>query len=132
MFCYFYLKLLHGQRVTFWRLSFFNIRYLMALSGWGLSLSLFLPVHQIQLEAVTHSVTVGFSTVWPSLTTKVPRVLTQAAVYRRMYRIPSHGSFIPWWFGSSRATFILTYMTTLFANKLILKSTPCSVIFTYS
>ena len=60
-----------------------------------LSVLLFQPVQQVQLEVGTHPVTVGFSTVWPSLTTKVPRVLTQAAVYCRMYEIPPHGSFIP-------------------------------------
>ena len=34
--------------------------------GRGLSSSLFRPVQQVQLEAGTHPVTVGFSTVWPS------------------------------------------------------------------
>ena len=92
MFCYFNFKLLHGQRVTFWCLSFFNIRYLVAPSGAGLILPLFPPVQQVQLEAGTHPVTVGFSTVWPSLMTKVPRVLTQTAVYCRMYRIPPRWS----------------------------------------
>ena len=29
MSCYFSLKLVHGQKVTFWRPSFFNIRYLV-------------------------------------------------------------------------------------------------------
>ena len=96
MSCYFNLKLLRGKRVTFWRPSFFNIGYSVALTGVrGLSSSLFPPVQQVQLEAGTHPVTVGFSTVWPSLTTKVPRVLAQTAVYCRMYEIPPHGSFIP-------------------------------------
>ena len=73
--------------------------------GWGLSPTPLPPILQVQLEAGTHPVTVGFSTVWPSLTTEVPRVLTQTAVYCRMYGIPLHGSFIPCCFGSSRATF---------------------------
>ena len=64
----------------------------------GLSSTPFPPVQQVQLEAGTHPVTVGFSTVWPSLTTKVPRVLTQTAVYCRMYGIPPRGSFILCWF----------------------------------
>ena len=38
---YFNFKLLHGQRVTSWRLSFFNIRYLVAPTGAGL---IFIPV----------------------------------------------------------------------------------------
>ena len=112
MFCYFNLKLLHGQRATLWHLSFLILDIQWHRRGQGLSLSPFPPVQQVQLEAGTHPVTVGFSTVWPSLTTKVPRVLTQTAVYCRMYGIPPRGSFIPWWFGSSRATFILTYVTT--------------------
>ena len=33
---------------------------------------------EVQLEAGTHPVTVGFSTVWQPLTTGVPRVLTRA------------------------------------------------------
>ena len=73
--------------------------------GRGLSPTLLPPILQVQLEAGTHPVTVGFSTVWPSLTTEVPRVLTQMAVYCRMYGTPPHGSFIPCCFGSSRATF---------------------------
>ena len=79
--------------------------------GRGLSLSPFPPVQQVQLEAGTHPVTVGFSTVWPSLTTKVPRVLTQTVVYCSMCGIPPRGYFIPWRFGSPHATFILTYVT---------------------
>ena len=73
--------------------------------GRGLSPTPLPPILQVQLEAGTHPVTVGFSTVWPSLTTEVPRVLTQTAVYCRMYGIPPHGSFIPCGFGSFRATF---------------------------
>ena len=38
---YFNSQLFHGQKVTFWRLSFFNIRYLVAPSGAGL---IFTPV----------------------------------------------------------------------------------------
>ena len=68
--------------MTFWHLSFFNNdKHLVAPSGRGLSLFLFPPVQQEQLEAGTHPVTVGFSTVWPSLTTKVPRTLAQTACY---------------------------------------------------
>ena len=78
---------------------------LLYLGDAELSLSPFSPVQQVQLEAGTHPITVGFSTVWLSLTTKVPRVLTQTAVYCRMYEIPPRGSLIPCWFGSSRATF---------------------------
>ena len=33
---------------------------------------------EVQLEAGTHPVTVGFSTVWQPLTTGIPRVLTRA------------------------------------------------------
>ena len=49
--------------------------------GWGLSPTLLPPILQVQLEAETHPVTVGFPTVWLSSTTEVPRALTQAAVY---------------------------------------------------
>ena len=63
--------------------------------GWGLASTLFPPVQQVQMEAGTHPVTVGFSTVWLSRTTRVPRVLAPTAVYCRMYEIPLHGSFIP-------------------------------------
>ena len=38
---YFNLQLFHGQRVTFWRPSFFNSKYLLAPSGAGL---IFIPV----------------------------------------------------------------------------------------
>ena len=71
----------------------------------GLFPTLLPPILQVQLEAETHPVTVGFSTVWQSLTTEVPRALTQVAVYCSVYGIPSHGSFIPCYFGSSHATF---------------------------
>ena len=47
----------------------------------GLSSTSLPPILQVQLEAGTHPVTVGFSTVWQSLTTEVPRALTQAACY---------------------------------------------------
>ena len=98
--------------------------------GAGLSSSRLPPVQQVQLEAGTHPVTVGFSTVWLSLTTRVPRVLAQTAVYCRMYEMPLPGSFYPVLiFGSSRATCILSYMTICFANKLILKSILCSIVF---
>ena len=59
--------------------------------GRGLSPPLFPPVQQVQLEAETHPVTVGFSTVWQSLTTEVPCVLTQTAVSCRMCGIPPAG-----------------------------------------
>ena len=36
---------------------------------------------EVQLEAGTHPVTVGFSTVWQLLTTGVPRVLARAVYY---------------------------------------------------
>ena len=39
------------------------------------------PILEVQLEAETHPVTVGFSTVWQPLTTGVPRALTQVAYY---------------------------------------------------
>ena len=39
----------------------------------GLSPTPFPPVQQVQLEAEIHPVTVGFSAVWQSLTTEVPR-----------------------------------------------------------
>ena len=72
----------------------------------------------------------GFSTVWLSLTTRVPRVLAQTAVFCRMYEMPLHGSFYPVLiFGLSRATCILSYMTIRLANKLILKSFLCSIVF---
>ena len=41
----------------------------------------FLPNLEVQLEAGTHPVTVGFSTVWQPLMTRVPHVLTQAVYY---------------------------------------------------
>ena len=63
--------------------------------GRGLSSSRLLPVQQVQMEAGTHPVTVGFSTVWLSLMTRGPRVLAQTAVYCRIYEMPLHGSFIP-------------------------------------
>ena len=56
--------------------------------GRGLSSFLFPPVQQVQLEAGTHPVTVGFSTVWPSLTTKVPRTSAQTACYRARNPFP--------------------------------------------
>ena len=77
--------------------------------------TLFPPFLQVQLEAGTHPVTVGFSTVWLSLTTEVPRVLTQTAVYCRIDEMPLHGSFIP----CNLYSILHDY---LFANKLILKS----------
>ena len=89
------LQLFHGKKVTFWCLSFFNSKYLVALSRAGLVFNPALPIFQVQLEVGTHPVTVGFSTVWPSLTTEVPRALAQAIVHCRIYEMPLHGSFIP-------------------------------------
>ena len=94
----------------------------MAPSGAGL---IFTPVPASPASTAgggDSPVTVGFSTVWPSLTTKVPCVLTQTAVYCRMYGIPPHGSFIP-------VTFWSNLHDYLFVNKLTLKSTLGSVIF---
>ena len=99
------LQLFHGKKVTFWCLSFFNSKFLLALSKAGL---VFNPAPANPTSTVggrTHPVTVGFSTVWSSLTTQVPRALTQTAVHCRMYGMPPHGSFIPCCFGSSRVTF---------------------------
>ena len=67
--------------MTFWRLSFLHSKYLLALSGQGLASTLLPPILEVQLEAETHPVTVGFSTVWQSLTTGIPRALTQVAHY---------------------------------------------------
>ena len=92
----------------------------------GLSSPLFPPVQHVQLEAETHPVTVGFSTVWQSLMTDVPRAFTQAAVYYRVHGIPSHRPFIPCCFGSSRATFSSNLRDYLFANILTLKFTSRS------
>ena len=98
------LQLFHSKKVTFWCLSFFNSKYLLALSKAGLVFNPAPANLQVQLEAGTHPVTVGFSTVWSSLTTEVPRALTQTAVHCRMYKMPPHGSFIPCCFGSSHVT----------------------------
>ena len=81
------------------------------------------------MEAGTHPVTVGFSTVWLSLTTRVPRVLAQTAVYCRMYEMPLHGSFIPCCFLVHPVQLVFYLHDYLFANKLILKSILCSIIF---
>ena len=69
--------------------------------GRGLASTLFPPVQQVQMEAGTHPVTVGFSTVWPSLTTNVPRVLTRVG---------------PWFIPCNLYSYLCDY---LFANKLI-------------
>ena len=60
--------------------------------GWGLASTPLPPIWKVQLEVETHPVTVGFSTVWQSSTTEVPRALTQA-VYNGV-RDP-----FPWAFG---------------------------------
>ena len=50
------------------------------VGGGANPLSSFPLIQQVQLEAETHLVTMGFSTVWPSLTTRVPHVLAQTVV----------------------------------------------------
>ena len=65
--------------MTFWHLSFLHSKYLLAPSGAGLTPTPLPPILEVQLEAETHPVTVGFSTVWQSLMTGVPRALTQVA-----------------------------------------------------
>ena len=89
------LYLFHGQKVTFWHLSFFNSKYLLALSKAGL-ISNPAPANSTSTvgggDSPSYS---GFSTVWQSLTTEVPRALTQAAVYCNMYGILPHGSLYP-------------------------------------
>ena len=71
------------------------------------------------MEVGIHPVTVGFSTVWLSQTTRVPRVLAQTAAYCGMYEMPLHGSFIPCWFLVHPVQLVFYLHDYLFANKLI-------------
>ena len=102
---YFNSQLFHGQRVTFWRLLSLIVNIYWHRQRRGLSSSPFPPVQQVQLEAGTHPVTVGFSTVWPSLTTEVPCFSTRAVYYCVCgLNNPSTGLL-------SRAAFSLTCVT---------------------
>ena len=102
--------------MTFWRLSFCNNKYLLAnRRGRGLSSPLFPPVKQVQLEVETHPVTVGFSTVWQSLTTGVPCFSTRAVYYCIC------GSNNPSTDLLSRVAFSPTLCDQLFANTPTLK-----------
>ena len=94
MSCYFNLKLLRGKRVTFWHPSFFNIGYSVALMGAGLIL-ISVPASPASTAGGGDSPSYsGFFHCLAVFDDQVPRVLTQTAVYCRMYEIPPHGSFI--------------------------------------
>ena len=87
--------------------------------GAGLSSSRLPPVQQVQIEAGTHPVTVGFSTVWLSLATRVPRVLAQTAVHCKMCEMPLHGPFIPCCLLVHPMQLVFYLHDYLFANKFI-------------
>ena len=89
--------------------------------GRGLSSFRLPPVQQVQMEAGAHPVTVGFSTVWLSLTTRVPRVLAPTAVYCRMYEMPLHESFILCCLLVHPVQLVFYLHDYLFATKLIPK-----------
>ena len=99
------LQLFHGKKVTFWCLSFFNSKYLVALSKAGL---VFNPAPANSTSTVGGGDSPSYSGFFHCLVvfdTEVPRALAQTAVHYRMYRMPLHGSLIPCCFGSSRVTF---------------------------
>ena len=91
--------------MTFWRLSFIHSKYLLALSGVELN-SNPAPANPGSTAGGGDSPSYsGFSTVWQSLTTGVPRALTRAVYYH--VRGPNNFST-----GLlSRAAFSLTRMT---------------------
>ena len=79
---YFNLQLSHGQRATFWRLSFFNSKYLLAPSGAGL---IFTPVPASPASTAGGGGSPSYSGFFHCLAVFDNRsspCLTQAAVYR--------------------------------------------------
>ena len=101
---YFGLLLLNGLEETFWRLSFPPGKHLPAPSGAGL---IFTPVPASPASTAGGGDSPSYSGFFHCLAVFDDRsspCLTQAAVYCSVYGIPSHGSFIPCCFGSSRAT----------------------------
>ena len=105
---------------------------LVALSGAGTQYcsltSLSRHDLEVQLEAETHPVLVGFSTVWQSLTTGVPRTLAQIVYY--CIRGPNNlstGFLVPCSFSSSRVTTCLPVHQL--RNSLRLISCSCLSIY---
>ena len=129
MFCYFNLKLLHEQRVTFWRLSFCNIRYLVAPSRAGL---IFIPVPASPASTAGGGDSPSYSGFFHCLAVFDdqssscfnPNSCVLQNVWNSSPRVfyPMVVWFIPCNFYSNLRDY-------LFANKLTLKSTLCSVIF---
>ena len=79
---YFNLQLFHGQRATFWRLSFFNSKYLLAPLGVGL---IFTPVPASPASTAGGGGSPSYSGFFHCLAVFDDRsslCLTQAAVYR--------------------------------------------------
>ena len=93
----------HGQIATFWRLSFFNSKYLLAPSKAGL-ISNRVPTSPASTAGGGDSPSYsGFFHCLAAFDDRSSPCLTQASVYRA--RNPFfHGSFIPCNFGSFHAT----------------------------
>ena len=116
--------------MTFWYLSFFNSKYLVALSGAGL-------ISNTASADSTSTVGGGdspsysgfFHCLAVSDDQSSPCFSPNSCVLQNVRNASPRVFYPVLIFGSSRATCILSYMTIRFANKLILKSILCSIVF---
>ena len=116
--------------MTFWRPSFFNIGYSVALTGAGL-IFISAPASPASTAGGGDSPSYsGFSHCLAVSDDQRSPCFSPNSCVLQNARNASPWVFYPVLvFGSSRATCILSYMTIRFANKLILKSILCSIVF---
>ena len=116
--------------MTFWYLSFFNSKYLVALSGAGL-ISNTAPADSTSTVGGGDSPSYSgfFHCLAVSDDQSSPCFSPNSCVLQNVRNASPRVFYPVLIFGSSRATCILSYMTIRFANKLILKSILCSIVF---
>ena len=123
MFCYFNLKLVHGQKVTFWYLSFFSNKYLVALSKAGL---IFNPVPAISTSTAGGGDSPSYSGFFHCLAVSddqsSPCLNPRQLCIVEYTKCPSTAllSRVDFWF--IPCNLYSNLHDYLFANKLILKS----------
>ena len=116
--------------MTFWRPSFFNIGYSVALTGVGL---IFISAPASPASTAGGGDSPSYSGFFHCLAVSddqsSPCFSPNSCVLQNVRNASPRVFYPVLIFGSSRAHCILSYMTIRFANKLILKSILCSIVF---
>ena len=116
--------------MTFWHPSFFNIGYSVALTGVGL---IFISAPASPASTAGGGDSPSYSAFFHCLAVSddqhSPCFSPNSCVLQNVRNASPRVFYPVLVFGSSRATCILSYMTIRFANKLILKSILCSIVF---